>query len=138
MLSTPPAPCSSRQSTLCCFPISTILLLRKIPRKTELASKYTATHKLTIQPTYCHLSPLSLYSLAPHHRVTKLEQNALQFKIGIIFETSHKTLLLHFKHFVTPQLLTLSTALNSCSHRSCYCCCSCYFYSSCSYSYCAS
>ena len=107
-------------------------------QKKELASKYTATQKLTIQPTCCHLSPLSLSSLAPHHHVTNLGQNILQFKIWITFETSHRTLLLHFKQFVTPQLLTLSTPLNSCSYRSYCCCCSCYFCSSCSCSCCAS
>ena len=128
---------SSRQSTLCCLPDSTILLLQPIARKKELASKYIAKHKLTIQPTSYHLSPLSSSSFALHDRVTKLEQNTLQFKIWITFKTSHRTSLLHFKHFVTHQLLTLPSALNSCSHCSSSCCCSssCYFCSSCSYSY---
>ena len=95
---------SSRQSTLCCLPDSTILLLRPAARKKELASKYTARHKLTIQPTSCHLSPLSSSSLAPHHRVTNLQQNTLQFKIWITFKSSQTTSFLQFKHFVTHQL----------------------------------
>ena len=106
---------SSRQSTLCCLPDSTILFLRPVARNKELASKYTARHKLTIQPTSCHLSPLSSSSLALHHRVTDLQQNTLQFKIWITFKSSQRTsfcnssILSHinYEHYLVPWTLVL-------------------------------